>query len=55
MTSRPSRPEVRRCRYDTTGGQFIYNWKTPGSAGQCYRVTMATQDLTTLVAYFKLK
>jgi hypothetical protein len=42
-------------RYDASGGQFIYNWKTPSTAGKCYRVTMATQDLSTLVAYFKLK
>jgi hypothetical protein len=46
-------------RYDTTAGQFIFNWKTPsGSAvvGKCYRVTMTAQDLTTkIIAYFKLK
>ena len=54
-------------RYDTTAGQFIFNWKTPsGSAvvGKCYRVTMMTIDDngttpafdgSTIVAYFKLK
>ena len=42
-------------RYDTTGGQFVYNWKTPSTAGKCYRVTMTTQDNGTLVAFFKLK
>ncbi len=42
-------------RYDTTGGQFIYNWKTPSAAGTCQRVTMTTQDGSSLVAYFKLK
>jgi hypothetical protein len=42
-------------RYDATAGQFIYNWQTPKTAGQCYRVTMKTQDASTLVAYFKLK
>jgi len=42
-------------RYDTTGGQFIYNWKTPSTAGKCYRVTMMTQDGSSLIAYFKLK
>ena len=42
-------------RYDTTAGQFVYNWKTPGTAGKCYRVTMTTIDGSTLVAYFKLK
>ena len=42
-------------RYDTTGGQFIDNWKTPATAGKCYRVTMTTQDGSSLVALFKLK
>jgi hypothetical protein len=42
-------------RYDTVAGQFIYNWQTPKPAGICYRVTMTTQDLTTLVALFKTK
>jgi len=36
-------------------GQFIYNWKTPKTAGKCYRVTMTTLDGSSLVAYFKLK
>ena len=40
-------------RYD--GGQFIYNWKTSGTAGKCYRVAVTTQDGSILVAYFKLK
>lgn len=42
-------------RYDWTGGQFIFNWKTPNTAGKCYRVTMTTQDGSSLAAYFKLK
>jgi hypothetical protein len=42
-------------RYDTTGAQFIYNWKTSGKANECYRVTMTTQDLSAIVAFFKLK
>lgn len=42
-------------RYDLLGGKFIYNWKTPATAGKCYRVTMTTMDGSTLVAYFKLK
>jgi hypothetical protein len=41
-------------RYDSTGGQFVYNWKTPATAGKCYRVTMTTQDGSSLVAFFKL-
>jgi hypothetical protein len=42
-------------RYDSSGHQFVYNWQTPKTAGACYRVTMTTQDLSTLVALFKLK
>jgi len=42
-------------RYDTQSGQFIYNWKTPSTANKCYRVTMITQDGSSLLAYFKLK
>jgi hypothetical protein len=42
-------------RYDSTSGQFIYNWKTPTGAGKCFRVTMTALDGSTLVAYFKLK
>jgi hypothetical protein len=38
-----------------TGGQFIYNWKTPKTAGTCYRVAMTSVDGSTLMAYFKLK
>jgi hypothetical protein len=43
-------------RYDTTAGQFIYNWSTPAnSAGKCFKVTMKTTDGSNLIAYFKLK
>jgi hypothetical protein len=42
-------------RYDSAGGQFIYNWQTPKTAGKCYRVTMTTQDGSSLVAKFKTK
>ena len=43
-------------RYDGgAGGQFIQNWQTPKQAGQCYRVTMTTQDGSTIRAFFKLK
>jgi len=42
-------------RYDTTGGQFIQNWQTPKLPGQCYRVTMTTQDDSSIIALFKLK
>src|SRR5919106_719404 len=33
-------------RYDTTGGQFVFNWQTPRQKGACYRVTMQTLDGT---------
>jgi hypothetical protein len=42
-------------RYDTVAGQFINNWQTPKNAGACYKVTMTTQDGSTLVANFILK
>jgi hypothetical protein len=43
-------------RFDTTGDQFIYNWKTPKSPGTCYLVTMTAADQQTkLLAYFQLK
>ena len=42
-------------RYDTSGGQFIYNWQTPKKAGACYLVTVSMTDGSSLSAYFKLK
>jgi hypothetical protein len=42
-------------RYDTVDGKFVQNWQTPKAAGVCYRVTMTTQDESSLVAYFKTK
>ena len=42
-------------RYDTTAGQFIYNWQTPKAPNTCYQVTVVTQDGTAIVALFKLK
>jgi hypothetical protein len=42
-------------RYDSTSGQFIDNWKTPRTVNRCYRVTMTTQDGSSLAGYFKLK
>jgi hypothetical protein len=42
-------------RYDTTGRQFIQNWKTPTKAGTCYSVTVTTVDGTVITALFKLK
>ena len=40
-------------RYDTTGGQFVQNWKTPTAQG-CYEVTMTTQDGSKLTAKFQV-
>jgi hypothetical protein len=42
-------------RYDSTGGQFIYNWKTPTGAGSCHKVTLTAQDGSTIIAFFKMK
>jgi hypothetical protein len=42
-------------RYDTTSGQFIYNWQTPKKANTCYAVTATTSDGSFLTALFKLK
>jgi hypothetical protein len=42
-------------RYDTTGGQFIFNWQTLKTANTCYRVTMTTQDGSSISADFRLK
>jgi hypothetical protein len=43
-------------RYDSTGGQYIYNWQTPsGKAGTCYSVTISSKDGSSQTALFKLK
>jgi hypothetical protein len=42
-------------RYDTTAGQFIYNWQSPKLPGKCYSVTLTTQDGSSITALFKLK
>jgi hypothetical protein len=42
-------------RYDTTGGQFIQNWKTPTGAGSCYAATMTSRDGSSITAFFKIK
>jgi hypothetical protein len=42
-------------RYDTTSGQFIYNWKTPTAKG-CYQVTVELiEDMDSLTGNFNLK
>jgi endonuclease G, mitochondrial len=42
-------------RYDTTAGQFIYNWKTPKKPGFCYVVTITLTGGGSLSAKFQLK
>jgi hypothetical protein len=42
-------------RYDTTGGQFIYNWQTPKQPNTCWRLDVKFTDGTTKSAVFKLK
>lgn len=40
-------------RYDTTGGQFVQNWKTPTAIG-CYAVTMTARDGSRITARFQV-
>jgi hypothetical protein len=40
-------------RYDSTGGQFVQNWKIPTATG-CYSATMTAQDGTTIWAKFQV-
>jgi hypothetical protein len=42
-------------RYDTTAGQFIYNWKTPSKSGLCLDVTMLIADGSGITAHFQLR
>jgi hypothetical protein len=42
-------------RYDTSAGQFIYNWKTPKKPGTCYRVKVMASDGSSLEVDFVLK
>jgi hypothetical protein len=42
-------------RYDATSGQFIFNWQTPKATGSCYRVSLSTQDGSSISADFRLK
>jgi hypothetical protein len=42
-------------RYDTTGGQFIFNFQTPKQPGKCLMVTIMLQDGSTISANFMLK
>jgi len=48
-------PGSTTLRYDTTSGQFIYNWKTPTTKG-CYQVNVdLIEGMDTLTANFNLK
>ena len=40
-------------RYES--GQFIYNWKTPKSAGACIDIIVQTLDGSTISAHFRLR
>lgn len=42
-------------RYDSTGGQYIYNWKTPNMPGACLQLSMTSADGSHIDANFKLK
>jgi hypothetical protein len=42
-------------RYDSTAGQFIFNWQTPKVANACYVVTVTAADGTWKSANFRLK
>jgi hypothetical protein len=42
-------------RYDTTGHQFIQNWKTPNTKNKCYVVRVTTITGVYIQAYFKTK
>ncbi len=42
-------------RYDQVEGQFIYNWKTPVKPNTCWKVTISTNDGSSIYAYFRLR
>lgn len=42
-------------RYDTTEGQFIYNWKTPNTKNKCYTLTVSFTDGSSKSANFMTK
>jgi hypothetical protein len=41
-------------RYDSMGGQYVYNWKTPSTKG-CWSVVVRTLDGGSISAFFKTK
>ena len=46
---------VTAVRYDATGGQYIWNWKTPAKANTCWQVAAITTDGAELITQFKLR
>lgn len=38
-------------RYDTTSGQFIFNWQSPKGAGQCYQVSVTAGGSTATASF----
>jgi hypothetical protein len=42
-------------RYDTSGHQFMYNWKTPSLSGACLRLDIKFVDNQVKSANFKLR
>ena len=42
-------------RYDTTAGQFVYNWKTPNMGNTCWDVTLTVVGGSSITAHFKLR
>ena len=42
-------------RYDTTAGQFTYNWKTPAKPGFCYVVTITLIDGSSISGKIQLR
>ncbi len=42
-------------RYDAGANQFIQNWKTPTTIGQCYRIAVTFVDGQRLTADFRLR
>jgi hypothetical protein len=45
---------ARSLTYDSTLGQYLYNWKTPKTPNTCYRVSVTSVDGSILSALFKL-
>jgi hypothetical protein len=42
-------------RYDSTAGQFIFNWQSPKGSGLCYKVTVTTKSGSSVTANFMTK